>query len=638
MSSSWLPRSRAPKAATVGVCLALAACAGQPAFVEVGEVSGTPKVPFSAALAPPADVGAGAATQQPGAASRSVLVETRAATSLGMDAFTPNGRIQPRGRPTSYYFEYGPTSAYGASTAEDSLPPRLAAFYHESWDTLAGWQGGLDGVSLTQIASGGVSGGFVRYGTPGNIDINHSDGIGPNQLVQYMYPANWEGGEDVTNAAWGGGEPDLRGARISGYVRGNAWAPRGSELVFWLQSTPNLAQSYDPQTARWSNWAFTGFNLTDGLESGNWEKVEYQLVNDTNQWTYAGHYAEFGRPTYIYMPLDKALGRLNGDLFHMLVFVDYLPDPQGSIDVDELEIAYRNRSVLIPSNGGHLVTAPASDDDPARLTDGWRNGEGKTWKSESSPQGPVEITYALDRPVTIDAVQIHQNPDWPSRDVEVLVSEDGTTYTPLTQGEVPEAATAGSNFAFLLKRGLAATARHVKVRILSGYRPEHWGLGEIEIFGSGAVMQTDDDWYDVNTDITGLTAGATYHYRVVAVNDLGKTFGQDRTFTVPATRMPEVLTGPASRVRAATAKVEGRLNPLGVGAVFGEVSDYSFEYGVDTTYGQSSPPMYAGIATTPRTVTATLTDLVPGTTYHYRLTAVNEVGTSYGADATLVAK
>ena len=33
-----------------------------------------------------------------------------------------------------------------------------------------------------------------------------------------------------------------------------------------------------------------------------------------------------------------------------------------------------------------------------------------------------------------------------------------------------------------------------------------------------------------------------------------------------------------------------------------------------------------------------LTHLNPGATYHYRLVAVNETGTSYGEDATLEAK
>ncbi len=43
---------------------------------------------------------------------------------------------------------------------------------------------------------------------------------------------------------------------------------------------------------------------------------------------------------------------------------------------------------------------------------------------------------------------------------------------------------------------------------------------------------------------------------------------------------------------------------------------------------------YGGLQTVPRTVFATLTDLKPGRTYHYRLAGVNDAGTSYGPDAT----
>ena len=38
---------------------------------------------------------------------------------------------------------------------------------------------------------------------------------------------------------------------------------------------------------------------------------------------------------------------------------------------------------------------------------------------------------------------------------------------------------------------------------------------------------------------------------------------------------------------------------------------------------------------TPRTAVWNLADLKPGTTYHYRLVAMNQHGVAYGEDATL---
>jgi hypothetical protein len=254
------------------------------------------------------------------------------------------------------------------------------------------------------------------------------------------------------------------------------------------------------------------------------------------------------------------------------------------------------------------------------------------WRSRKNPAEPLQFEYEFARPVTIRAAQLHQHPEWPSREIEILVSEDGQTWKPLLRQEMAEKHPAGPNFAFLLKRGFDAAARRVRVRILSGYKPEHWGLGEIELFGDGAEMKTDDDWYHINTDITELRSGEAYHYRLVATNDTGTIVGNDHAFTLPANTKPQVLTGAASRVSKDTAKVEGRINPLG------KKTQFFFEYGPDTTYGAKTPAAYGGLQITPRTAFATVTGLKPNTEYHYRLVAVNETGTSHGSDAVFRTK
>ena len=166
------------------------------------------------------------------------------------------------------------------------------------------------------------------------------------------------------------------------------------------------------------------------------------------------------------------------------------------------------------------------------------------------------------------------------------------------------------------------------MRLLSGYRDRRWGLGEIEVFGTGALMRPDDDLYYVNTDIPLLTSGTTYHYRLVARNSAGIAQGESRSFAVPAIHQPLVDTGGASRVTPLAAKVEGRLNPMGLRTQF------YFEYGIDNRYGQKTPSRYGGLQITPRSVFDSLTDLEPGTTYHYRLAAVNAQGTRHGEDAS----
>ena len=150
-----------------------------------------------------------------------------------------------------------------------------------------------------------------------------------------------------------------------------------------------------------------------------------------------------------------------------------------------------------------------SEQDPTKLTDGWRHGKGRLWHSVENPAEPQEFTFSFEAPVTIDTVQIHQNPEWPGKDVEVLVSQDGSSYQSILRQVLPETGHPSANFAFAVDQGLAARASHLKIRLASGYQSRHWGLGEIEVFGSGATLRPDDDLYHVNSDIYGLEAGVT---------------------------------------------------------------------------------------------------------------------------------
>jgi hypothetical protein len=569
-------------------------------------------------------------------------VLTGAATSLGLSAFSANGRIQPHAAPAEYFFEYGTTTAYGSKTPTKPVAPRLAAFYRETWDTSRGGFKGGSGTELTFATTVGEPGGHVHYEEPTATDYNHTDGVGLLHLVQYFYPGSYEeqagDGDDSPTASFGGREPDFRDARIRVAVRGTNWQPSGTELLWWAQVDATHGQPADDQEFLRSNWAHTGFNLTDALFAGAWQQVEYRLWNDTNDWTYAGTNRELNealnRSVYVYTPLDAVLSRLDVDAFHLLAFVDPYNLPTGAIDFDDLEIAYRNHSLVFPSNGGTLAAVPVgSSEGAAALTDGWRNGEGKMWKSAASPRGPLEIVYDFARPVTINTVQLHQHPEWPTSDVEVLVSSDGgATWTTIVQGAIPASNESGPNFAFLLAQGLAAPASKVKVRILGGYRPEHWGLGEIEMFGTGAAMQTDDDWCRLNADVTGLVSGTTYHYRLVAVVDGKLHHGDDMVFAVPADTKPEAATAPATRIEASSAKVEARINTLGA-----EAQVY-FEYGETSAYGRTTEPKRAGPEITPRTVVEALTDLPASAAVHYRVVVAGTAGTTYGNDSTFMTK
>jgi phosphodiesterase/alkaline phosphatase D-like protein len=90
---------------------------------------------------------------------------------------------------------------------------------------------------------------------------------------------------------------------------------------------------------------------------------------------------------------------------------------------------------------------------------------------------------------------------------------------------------------------------------------------------------------------------------------------------------PTVSTDSPKDVTSTTATFNGKVNPNG------EPTNYAFDWGMTTAYGQETTITSAGTSSASKTVTAAVTGLTPGTTYHYRITASNASGTSVGSDA-----
>jgi hypothetical protein len=93
---------------------------------------------------------------------------------------------------------------------------------------------------------------------------------------------------------------------------------------------------------------------------------------------------------------------------------------------------------------------------------------------------------------------------------------------------------------------------------------------------------------------------------------------------------PAVVTGGTSGLAETGTTVEGTVNPDQT-----TLSSCSFQYGTSSSYGHEAPcSSFATTGVTPTSVRAALTGLAPGTIYHYRVLASNEVDTSYGEDET----
>ena len=147
--------------------------------------------------------------------------------------------------------------------------------------------------------------------------------------------------------------------------------------------------------------------------------------------------------------------------------------------------------------------------------------------------------------------------------------------------------------------------------------------------GSGVDNQV------VSSTLTGLKAGTTYHYRLIATNASGTTVGMDATFTTlgapppPPPPPPVATTGAAISVGRERADVRGTVNPKGA------KTTYYVEFGLTTAYGTQTSPRTLSAGNTTRSVRVRLTGLQAGHTYHYRLVAKNVNGDGLGADRTL---
>jgi hypothetical protein len=127
----------------------------------------------------------------------------------------------------------------------------------------------------------------------------------------------------------------------------------------------------------------------------------------------------------------------------------------------------------------------------------------------------------------------------------------------------------------------------------------------------------------VSAQLIGLTAKATYHFRVVAANANATSYGEDRTVTL-LPDLPTVVTGSPSAITSSSATLSATVDPHG-----GNLIVCEFEFGGSESYVPcaTTPGPQEG----PVAVSATVHGLHPGAVYRYRIVAGNASGASYGA-------
>jgi hypothetical protein len=209
----------------------------------------------------------------------------------------------------------------------------------------------------------------------------------------------------------------------------------------------------------------------------------------------------------------------------------------------------------------------------------------------------------------------------------VATSDAGTTTgsdATFTTSSAPVAVTADAS-------AVAVTTATLRGQVTPNGLSTTWWFeyGTSTAYGSKTASQSAGSGTtarSVSSGITRLTAGKSYHFRLVAQNSSGRVFGLDRLFTTVGA--PTATTGAAQSVGPDSAQLVGSLDTLG------RSTTWWFDYGTTTRYGKSTTHRSAGSRAGAQTVTGPVTGLAANTAYHYRLVARSDGGTRYGADVT----
>ncbi len=158
-----------------------------------------------------------------------------------------------------------------------------------------------------------------------------------------------------------------------------------------------------------------------------------------------------------------------------------------------------------------------------------------------------------------------------------------------------------------------------------------WGVGtsmnhttNTQSIGSGTSSQ------NVSYDLSNLSSGTTYSFRVCATNSFGDDCGSRLTFTTEDngncncnnSQAPQVTTNNATNVGETYATLNGYIDTNG------SSTNYYFQYGTNSNsliYTTFSQTEYSS-----GNVSAYLANLSPNTTYYFRLYGSNNNGSDYG--------
>jgi streptogramin lyase len=223
--------------------------------------------------------------------------------------------------------------------------------------------------------------------------------------------------------------------------------------------------------------------------------------------------------------------------------------PDGNVWFDDQEAGSDMVGRITPS--GHIMEFPTAGT-PWKIVDGL---DGNLWLLQSQPNAVLRVTPAG----TITAITDGLRSTADLIDTDITEGPDGNVWfvdkgtpTAIGRADVQLAPTASTGAASALTTSSATVAGEVDP--LGSATTVSFQYGTSPALGSSlpaGSLKAGPDPSTVTAGLTGLPAGTTVYYRVLAANAYGTTPGAIQKFTTVAVAKP-IPTPPATRTSTAT--------------------------------------------------------------------------------------
>jgi len=580
------------------------------------------------------------------------VVTTETASPVGTDSATLNGTVNANNDSTTVTFEYGPTDAYGTTVTADQSPitGTIDTAVSKAITGLA------DGTTYHFRAVGTNNSGTV-YGedrtfitgiSPPSAATGSASGIGVNTATMNG-TVNSNGLTTTVNFEWGftpfygriitatpgtiTGDSDVSVSftptTLSPYttyhyrvVAQNAGGTvHGTDMSFTTVSAPTVATNTATAVTT------TGASLNGTVNANSQSSTvtfEYGTTTSYGTTVTADESPVTGDSD---IPVSSAITGLTPDTTYHY----------RAVGTNASGTSYGGDMTFVTTVGPPIVTTG--------LASPLYNGA-VTHETVNAQNAPTTVTVEYGTTLAYgSSVTADQSPVTGSNDIAVTATISGlsfnTTYHYRAVGTNGNGTTYGVDMTFkttLNPSAITGAAEDVQatsavVNGIANSNSGSWSVrfdyGTTTAYGSSQTANPSVATGNTDTPVTAalanLTPGTTYHYRATIYSGGINYCGSDMIFTTSAG--PTVATNAASSVSGKTATLNGIVNANNI------ATNVSFEYGETTAYGRTITADQSPITGSVNTaVSAVLTLLLPGTTYHYRAVGTTAGGTVYGTD------